>query len=306
MKKPIITIVVFVTLVILSDYMFGTICNYLFVNAKPNTTTYRELYQYKELESDVLMMGSSRMQHHYVSSIIEDSTNMSVYNLGKDGAGIYRSYAYLHFISRRKLPKLIIYDPYYYDLYFEYGITPEDDVIKQLKPLKIYAHDPFVRAMIKDISPNEDIKLHSNLYKYNSEFVRLLRDKTTLRRTLEESNGYEPLYRTLDYEPEQTNEILTIDNNKISYIQKLINLCEDNNIKLVFTLSPMYKFNIEKYFIPLMKLCHDNNIEFISFNNTELFNSHREYFQDQNHLNDTGARIYTEMLIKELRNRSII
>ena len=35
---------------------------------------------------DVLILGSSRAEHHYVSTILADSLGMNVYNAGIDGA----------------------------------------------------------------------------------------------------------------------------------------------------------------------------------------------------------------------------
>ena len=121
--------------------------------------------------------------------------------------------------------------------------------------------------------------------------------------------GYSPLYKVLDYEPEvkKDKKEPVLDDIKLKYVKQFIELCQEHNIKLIFAASPRYKTETDdNYNDPIKNICKEENIEFIDYFSTEYFDSHREYFQDAGHLNDTGAKIYTKLFIKELRNRSII
>ena len=80
---------IFFSIVAVIDCGFGVICDYLNSHSKGGDTKDR-YYIAKQTSEDLLMMGSSRMHHHYVTEIVEDSLHMSAYNCGVDGNGILR------------------------------------------------------------------------------------------------------------------------------------------------------------------------------------------------------------------------
>ena len=65
-------------------------------------------YLVNDVHEDVVMMGASRCNLHYVPSIISDSIGMSVYNGGVDASNnIYAHYIVLNHILAHHTPKVI-------------------------------------------------------------------------------------------------------------------------------------------------------------------------------------------------------
>lgn len=66
MKKFIIRILTFFAVVAMIDVAFGYVCRYLNSHAKGGDTL-NHYYIAKECDKDILIFGSSRCMHHYVS-----------------------------------------------------------------------------------------------------------------------------------------------------------------------------------------------------------------------------------------------
>lgn len=294
MKKYILNIAFFFSIIFVVDLAFGLAMNYLNQNARSGGVAKRS-YLFERADEDIIMFGSSRMCHHYVSSQIADSLGMTCFNAGEDGYGIvYTSGVLNHLIESGRVPKMIIYDVMSFDVY-------KDDNSKYLTLLKPYSNYPEVMEVIKRISANENLKLKSNLYKYNTVCL------STLFANLKAENfnmGYEPSYRKLDYEPKKVEgsslSIHEIDTVKMNMMQEFIDKCNENNINLYFTLSPEYSPTAADHYEDVKKLSSENGIPFIDLKDIDL-SYKREYFADPVHLNDEGAHYYTAKLISTLK-----
>ena len=108
MKKFILHILLFFGIVTVVDVTAGFAFKHLQSIAGGGTGA--EYYVCKEGSEDVLVMGSSRASHHYVSRILADSLGMTCYNGGQDGNGIVMQYGRWKMISKRHVPKVLIYD----------------------------------------------------------------------------------------------------------------------------------------------------------------------------------------------------
>ena len=62
------------------------------------------------VDSDVLIIGSSRAADHYIPNQMEKSFSMSVFNCGVKGSYFLYQTAVIQRIIQRYLPKLIIWD----------------------------------------------------------------------------------------------------------------------------------------------------------------------------------------------------
>lgn len=83
-------------------------------------------------------------------------------------------------------------------------------------------------------------------------------------------------------------------------MQKLIDLCKVNNIKLVMCFSPYYNSKPTKGIELIKDMASKNGISFLDYGLDERFQN-PEYFQDASHLNDSGARTYTEEILKQIK-----
>lgn len=139
-----------------------------------------------------------------------------------------------------------------------------------------------------------------NSYKYNSTAFNLFRisDKT---------DGFIPLAETMNvnakisyHDPNEFSkeELKTIDaiyKKQLIYIDKIYELCKQNNCRLLFVTSPAFvdydKDGIIK--APLRRHFAEKGYKLINFTNDSRFLKHRLFFKDQQHLNAKGAKIYT-------------
>lgn len=292
MKKFIQRTLLFTFVVAVLDFGFGIICNYLQTNAKSGGMGKRSYIVHK-MNEDIIMFGSSRMEHHYNPQIISDSTHLSCYNLGENGMGILYSYPLLKITLERYKPKIIIYDITGFD--FE-----ADDNSKHVALLKPFYKYKSVKEVICNISETEKYKMCSSLYKYNSLFVRLI--GSNIRENATHINGYFPIEGHMMYDISKSDETIhNLDSLKLFYFEKFISLCEQKEVSLIFCLSPKYKVPNNYRMIPVMNIINKHNVELWDNYTNVDFVGNKDLFADQSHLNEEGSNMYTSMIASRLK-----
>lgn len=294
MKKFIYKCAIFSFLIIIVDFSFGIICKYLQHNAKGGYTK-AQYEAFKKQKADILVLGSSRSICHYVPQILEDSLKMSVYDCGMSANGIIFQYPQLMTILDRHTPKIIIYE-----------ILPDCDIyqgdnIKYLGALKrFYGNNQYVHKIYKELAPIESTKLISNLYKYNGEFIHIIRD--FFKPSFIADRGFTPKYGQLTYTPidDEPQDTTLIDNYKKSLLLKMIDICHKKNISLVFSASPHYKTESFVRYNPIIQICKEQKIPFISFYNDPEISDSKKYFVDSKHMNIEGAKLFTLKFVNKL------
>ena len=280
------------------DYSIGKVFDYIQVNAKGGAT-FRDNHICDELTCDILLLGSSRCEHHYNPMIISDSLGMSCYNAGQAGNGIIVAYARYLMMSERKKPRLVVYD-----------IIPEFDLLKgydnhrYLTWLKPRFDKDFIKEIFEDVDKTEKYKMLSNLYKYNSHFIEIIIDYL---HPISDSSiqGYEPLYGEMDKNKissetgDNKSDEYDFDPLKLNYIEKLINYAGRDSI--LFTISPIwYGMDVESY-KPLMELCKAKGVRLLDFANAPKYIHNDYFFKDGKHLNAKGADSFSRELINYLK-----
>lgn len=94
----------------------------------------------------------------------------------------------------------------------------------------------------------------------------------------------------------------------LNYIQKTINLCKENNIKLIFIKIPLtkyifdeIKFNVDSNYItnrPSENIIRNNNLPILDFE--YLFQNNDSLFFDSHHLNKKGKDKFTIILKQKM------
>lgn len=295
MKKFIIKILVFFIFISLIDVLFGFACQFLNNNSKGGGTKSR-YYVCKESTEDVLVFGSSRAKHHYVPDIIEDSLHLSCYNVGEDGNGIILSFGFLKMITKRYSPRLIIYDITRFDMV-------DDDNMKYLDLLKPYYYEPGIDSIFWSINPKTRIMMISNLYRYNTTCLRLLGNY--IHPMTNYPKGYHGLTNTMDYETEELDDFKRTDKMdpiKITFFEKFIELTKNKGITLVCCVSPYYKDVLDDVnYDAIIQLCNHYDVPFINYGTEVDYKNNKSYYQDRTHMNDIGARHFTQKLTNDLK-----
>lgn len=254
-------------------------------------------YLANNVNEDIILLGTSRCNFHYVPSILSDSINKSVYNGGIDASNcIYAHYFVLNQILTHHTPKFICLELMTSDF------IPSDD---SFNTTSFFA--PYIgrseRADSIFLEAGNYWPYHfCHLYRYNAKAVSNI-GGLLVNKQKGSDRGYIPLPKP-NFHPERLGKVKTshdIDELKIEYLKRFISLCKKHDITLIFMVSPSYTIADADLYNPLKSVAKEHNIPFFDYHTQGLFTDHPEYFKDEGHLWDKGARLYTSVFAHELK-----
>lgn len=289
-------------LMVVLDWAVGTWSEKMYYKSKYGMF-HRQIYCLQESKDDILILGSSRAAHHYVPQIFEDSLGMSCYNAGSDGECIYYHYAILAARCFRKCPpKLVILEVMGLDVTVSNtGSFSLADALDRLAPH--YGEVPAIDSLFYLNGWKERVKLCSKTYRYNSKMVQTIKCNYL---PSPEDKGYEALDGVLEIKDGKAADVLTsssepdIEERKVVYVRKLIDLCRKNNIELVMCFSPYYNSSMPQSVSLLKDIAAEEGVPFFDYYSSEEY-QRPEYFKDASHLNDTGARLYSREIAHRIK-----
>lgn len=300
MKRFIISAIVILIGVFALDRIGGQMM--WWVNQHSHDTTAPKIkYLVNGVNEDVVLMGTSRCQGHYVSSIIADTLGMSVYNGGIDASeNIFSHYIVFSHLLAGHTPKIICMDVRRNDLFVE--AAPFNSV-SFFAPY--FGKNKQADSVYYTAGTAYEYKI-SHLYRYNSKaasnILGLVYNKQTAKG---DDHGYIPIFKP-STPVAISKEIVVpkideIDNNKLDYLQRFITHCKEKSILLVLAVSPAPTHVDADYYKELKALAVRNDIAFLDYHTPGLFLDHPEYFKDSQHLWNEGAVKFTEIFAKDLK-----
>lgn len=292
-KRFFISIAIILSGCIIVDVVAGKIGDKLLTDMPPATTIlpYAK-YCMHQVDADVVIIGASRANHHYVSSMITDSLNLSVYNAGQDGCEFGYNSCILNGILQHSTPKVVIFDVAEGFIAGKYN-----DRVLRLSPY--YGLDSYITTAINDVDKYAPIKLSSNMYRYNNKLPEILCAYIT---SINTDNGYRPLIPNHNESLQKsiTNNIPICNQTAYRFFMNIVNWSKQYGYQLIVIDSPRFLVNKNNYSI-IRPICEQNNIICIDNSNIPYFMNHPELFNDISHLNQNGAEIYTQMFIKQIK-----
>lgn len=268
------------------------------------------IYLLEHAREDIITMGGSRASHHFNASMIEKNTGMTCFNAGRDEMTILYTAAVLNIVYSKYTPKVIIMDMTPRELILAPGTK---DVYERVGSVLLPFYNKYhsLGKIISLASPDELIKTRlSAIYAYNSTFGTSIQNAYTNIGHIS-VKGYEPLegsidsasYATTIYKNQETN---ALDTNAIQALNEVIALAKSHHTRLIVTLSPFY-FPIDFYqqnsYLALKKIIKDNNLELYDFTHDSSFLKKPDLFQDDLHLNDKGATIFSQTIIDIINHK---
>jgi hypothetical protein len=296
----------FIIILFLLDYGVGSILKYYYFKQKLGLL-YRTTYAMDSTCADILVYGSSTANHHYVSDLISKRLHMTCYNTGRDGISLLYSYAVFQSDIKRHIPKMVILD-----LYDQAFMKDQENYDRLSSLLPYYAKHPEIRSIFHLKSPYERYKLVSKIYPYNSMLFTIgigNSDMNKGRPETEDQNGYVPAVNTINSKVALTIDTsyskYEIDKNLVDAFLSFINDCNKLNITLYVFQSPKFKiFEHEDSTIKMAeKIAGNFKVPFYSFANDSFFLNHLELYSDNAHLNDMGARIFTDRILGKIMEK---
>ena len=293
-----VKLLLLLAVVFLLDFLTGSILRHYYFKQQSGLL-YRTTYALEKTNEDILILGSSRANHHYVTEAFEKKLGQSCYNAGRDGQFIFYHDAVLRSVLKRYTPKMVILDFNASDLRKD---SRGYDRLSVLFPY--YKSHPELQPIAELKGPLEKWKLCSSIYPYNSSIFTIAVGNTEFnKKRKEDSKGYVALYREWN-QPIATStkqEEYIIDSVKLNYFESLIKDCVQKNVKLYIVNSPSFHKTTypDLYSETAREIAAKYHVDFWDYSQDPFFiNNKDKIFADLTHLNDKGARLFSGMLIE--------
>lgn len=261
---------------------------------------------------DVLFLGSSRthfgINPHYVDSICK----VNSYNAGVEGGGMYEFEMMLRaYLEHHKAPKFLFLnfdmhsftgDPKIFNYPVYYPYYSKNNIIKQ------YLLDNKNLNQCKIVFPFLQITDYDDNTK--GFFLKGLLGRTEIQENDFQYKGYisntdvtlPPVVTPL------TKVNLSINQLMVNCFERIIKICEENNIRLIITYLPEYQRmyqkstnNRDEIFKIINNRVLRNKLLFINHDEINIC-SNPKYFANITHLNKEGAREYSEFFANSIKD----
>lgn len=305
MKRFVLKGILFLFLLVCMDLSGGYIFDFLRETAlKKNPSKMTMEYAMESVDQEVIVVGSSRAQRHYVPDILQDSMGMTVYNIGKGGFYFLYQCCVVHEILNRTNPKIIIWDM-------------EPTLLSKPRPSEIsnlsylgpyYDSSAYYRAIMEEMCPSEKYKMQSRLYRYNSHSLHYFSKSLAVKKNIKSVSGYIPL-PVEGYEYPSLQELQEADSMWTETEKRFVGIirqCQQNNVRLIASFSPKYvksNYRETQVYRRLCSLLETHRVSLIDCYNESDFLNDPTLFKDRVHLNDRGARLFTTKWIEKYKAR---
>jgi hypothetical protein len=307
MLKLVKHIALLLFVIIIADRVIGTVLEHMFYKQK-HGDDFITLYMLDSTRADILILGSSRASHHYVSDSIEKYTGLKTFNGGRDNMGIHYTEATVKELLKRHRPRYIIFDiiPYNFikgnqnsETYFQ---------IQSTVLLPFANRHPGLYTAIGAMKQEEVWKAKAiKTYAFNSLMGSIFQNAYT-HLGHQQIKGYEPLDGHIDtanyhqqlfaFTPIQNG----IDTAAFDVLKSCLDECHRSGVQAVICFSPFYfPYHHEPQLLTFFNtLCTKYHTLLLDHASDTLFTKHPELFYDELHLNNAGASFFSHRLAEKL------
>lgn len=274
---------------------------YLLLNSRwPSTSTYKQFYKMDENSIDVLFLGSSVVANAFIPQEIYNNYGIRSYNLGSEQQSIFISYYWLKESLRFQKPKVVVLDlKFMCDLHSDCPINMEEGLIrKSLDPMQWSNVKKEAIQEICKLDPTQsEMSYYLTNLRFHSRWTELQEydfDKSIIEYS--PLKGYAPLtidgpdfYKTYN----QSDATISMEFHPLmqEYLDKIVELCNDNNIQLVLIDLPGNEMN-DAINNTHVKYAKQNNVSYYNLCSTEYFEKLNAVLPEDgvvNHQNYLGA-----------------
>lgn len=301
-NKNIKFLLYFVIAIVFLDFLVGFFFErfYFSENSKKNDPL---IHAVLETNEDILVLGSSRALHHYNPKIIQDSTELTCYNVGSGSQNIYYHLAILEATLERYRPKVVVLEL----MNIDFEVTPPQWETEKLGVLlPFFNKSEGVKKAVLRRGVSEKAKTLSSVYPFNSIFYTSFRNNFfPIRNNI---NGFIPIEKVWNKSIEnETLSIVKPDSNKIEALFNFIELCKTNEVQTFIFVSPYFsaKNGQGKYESISTEIQKRYGIKILNLENDSLFMKNKQLFADPGHLNSKGADNYTSIVSKIIKQNYI-
>lgn len=285
LKTLIFTIVIAVAL----DFIYSAV--YL---QSSNRGKIDHVYNSKNKNYDVVILGSSRANNHFVSQMFEDR-GLKTFNFGMSGGHLFEADLLLKLMIERhyKIKNVI--------LEADLNLSNEhraDGIFSKFLP---YLHNS--ETIATHFSTEEDFNslYYIPFYRY-IKFDAQIGVREMFFQAIHRSTSH---LQHLGYHALKTDGKGNMKNNLTSlkplphnkYYEDIKNICKTNSINLIVVMTPMCENVVGMNYFDKVKKAYP---EIYNYENVVVED---QYFSSCGHMNDNGARLFTARILKDFFNK---
>ncbi|WP_281322648.1 hypothetical protein [Flavobacterium aestivum] len=293
MKRFLIyTAKIFFVIVLIAIALDG-LYTYVFLQSK-NRGKIETVFNSKPQKYDVVILGSSRANNHFVAQMFEDK-GLKTFNYGMSGGHLFEASLLLKLMIEKKyeIKNLIL------EADLNLSNDKESEGVSAL--FLPYIHNS---EIIKDhfmSQENFNELYYIPFYRYvkyetkigSREVYKIMKEERTS--TLN-NLGYYPLVKHKN--GNMKNNIVNLNplpHNR--YYEEIKNICKKNKINFIALMTPMCENVVGMNYFDKVKKKYP---EIHNYENVVIEN---KYFSSCGHMNDTGARLFTARVLKDFFNK---
>ncbi|RDI58322.1 hypothetical protein [Flavobacterium glaciei] len=247
------------------------------------------VYNSKGRVYDVVILGSSRANNHFVAPMFEDK-GLKAFNYGMSGGHLFEASLFLKLMIERKyIIKNVILEA-------DLNLSNEKESESVASKFMPYIHDSKVIASHFAQQPDFWTNYYLPFYRYivfepQIGFREMYNDALKKPTKLLDHLGYYPLGKKP--KANMKNDLTNLKPLHNKYYEEIKHLCKINDINLIAVMTPMCT-NTKglDYFEKVHQM-------YPEIHNYEKAVEGDEYFSSCGHMNDAGARKFTSIILND-------
>ncbi len=286
MKKFIILVIkILLTILILLVVLDWIYTSVYLHSSKRGKVDY--IFNSKARKYDVVILGSSRANNHFVSQLFENK-GLKTFNYGMSGAHLFETSLMLKLMAERHYKiKTVILEA-------DLGLCNEKESEAIAAKFLPYIHHSEIIATHFSDQKNFNTLYYIPFYRY-IDFDALIGFREMYNTAMgKPTNILDNLgYHPLGHKPgNMKNNLRTLKPIRNKYYEEIKQICKQNHYNLIAVMTPMCS-NVKG-----MDYFEKANQIYPEIHNLENVVQGDQYFSSCGHLNDAGARLFTKILIE--------
>lgn len=266
------------------------------------------------LNSDIVINGSSRAWVHISPKIIDSILNVNSYNLGIDGYSFYMQLGkYNEYVQHNIKPKIIIQT-------LDISTLSKRDDLYNYEQFFPYIYNSSIKKITKNFIGFSFLDYNMPFYRYrnSSEIVKVGVEEYFSTTNLDNGKykGYLGMERDWDgsfdeFKKNNPHGVVTkLDSESVELMDTFLSSCKNNNIEVIFVFTPEYienqriSNNREEIINTYLDFAKKYDLLFFDYSK-DTISYQKKYFYNSQHLNKEGAELFTEKMTNDIKSRAI-
>ena len=259
----------------------------------------------KQLNADMIIMGSSRAYRHYNPMILDSILFLNSYNQGLSGSGLNRQIIKYNIFShyQKVTPKHIIVNiDYFSSLYWTIGYERE-----QFFP---YMYHQYIRKQLKNIEPFSWAELFIPIYRYSYKGLFGVIKGVDNDNMVKGYIGTDMIWDATEYNKQESFHF-EADDRTIRMFDEFLAARQNEGINLIFCYSPIYigltnkVDNLQDAYDTFQFFADKYDIPIIDYTYSEI-SKDTAYFYNATHLNKHGSELFTIQLAHDIDSLGLL